>query len=73
MPATRHRTLETVDFGNAAEVDAFLEQMMTEGIRRVQSQGAELTAKGLMDADGNLLDTDPPPDMREGSKRDFGG
>jgi len=73
MPVARHLTLETVNFGNAEEVDAFLEQMMTEGMRRVQAESAELQAKGLMDGEGNLLTTELPPDMREGAERDFGG
>ena len=73
MPASRHLKLETVDFGNTEEVDAFLEQIMSEGIRRVRSESAELQAKGLMDADGNLLTEELPSDMREGSERDFGG
>jgi hypothetical protein len=51
MPASRHLKLETVDFGNTEEVDAFLEQVMSEGIRRVRSESAELQAIGLMDAD----------------------
>ena len=62
MPASRHLKLETVDFGNTEEVDAFLEQVMSEGIRRVRSESAELQAKGLMDADGNLLTEELPSD-----------
>jgi hypothetical protein len=73
MPASRHLTLETVDFGNTAEVDAFLAEVMSEGIRRVQSESAELQAKGLLDAVGNLLTDELPSDMHEGSERDFGG
>ena len=73
MPAARHLTLETVNFDKSEEVDAFLEQVMNEGIRRVQSEGAELQAKGLMDAAGKLLVTELPLDMREESDRDFGG
>ena len=73
MPASRHLTLETVNFGNTKEVDAFLEQVMNEGMRRVRAAGAELQMKGLMDADGKLLVTELPPDMHEGSDRDFGG
>ena len=73
MPTAKHLTLETVDFENRAEVNAFLDQVMDEGMRRVRAEGAELRARGLMDADGKLLVTDLPPDMREGSERDFGG
>ena len=76
-PMERHcarcLTLKTANFGNRREVDALLEEVMNEGIRRVQVEGAELQAKGLMDADGKLLIFELPPDMREGAERDFGG
>ena len=73
MPAARHLILDNVNFGNSHEVDAFLEQVMNEGMRRVQADGAELQTQGLMDADGKLLVTELPPDMHDGSDRDFGG
>jgi hypothetical protein len=73
MPVTKHLTLETVDFDDRKEVDAFLGQVMAEGIRRVRAESAELRAKGLMDGDGKLLVTELPSDMQEGSERDFGG
>ena len=73
MPATRHLTLETVDFDNPAEEDAFLEEVMTYGMQRVHAETAELREKGLIDAKGNLISRELPPDMREGSERDFGG
>jgi hypothetical protein len=41
MPTTKPLTLETVDFGNPAEVDAFLEQVMTAGMARVRAEIAE--------------------------------
>jgi hypothetical protein len=73
MPAAKHLTLESVDFDNRAEVNAFPDQVMDEGMRRVGAEGTELGAKGLMDADGRLMVSELPPDMREGSGRDFGG
>ncbi len=73
MPAAKRLTLETVDFEDRKEVDTFLGQVMAEGMRRVRAEGADLRAKGLMDANGKLLVTELPPDMREGSERDFGG
>jgi hypothetical protein len=45
MPAARHLTLETVNIGNTEEVDALLNQVMKEGMSRVQAEGAELRAK----------------------------
>ncbi len=73
MPTTKRLTLETVDFGNRAEVDEFLNQVIAAGMEKVRAETAELKARGLMDEDGNLLITELPPDMREGSDRDFGG
>ena len=73
MPTARHLTLETVNFGHPEEVDAFLKEVMDEGMRRIKSEGDELLAEGLMDANGNLLTDEVPPDMCEGSERDFGG
>ncbi len=55
MPATRHLTLETVDFDNHAEEDAFLEEVMTFGMQRVHAETVELRAKGLIDSAGNLI------------------
>jgi hypothetical protein len=46
---------------------------MAEGLRQVRAESEELVAKRLMDAQGNLLSTELPPDKREGSERDFGG
>jgi hypothetical protein len=40
---------------------------------RVRGDLAELQARKLMDRDGNLLNTELPPDMKKGSDRDFGG
>jgi hypothetical protein len=60
MPAAKHLTLETVDFDNAEQVDLFLEEVMAAGLQRVRSEGDELRAKGLMDADGNLRVDEQP-------------
>jgi hypothetical protein len=66
-------TVESVNFSDSGEVDAFLEQVVASGMQRVRSDIAELQAKGLMDDEGKLLNAKLPPDMREGSDRDFGG
>jgi hypothetical protein len=73
MPATKPLTVESVNFSDSGEVDAFLEQVVASGMQRVRSDIAELQAKGLMDGEGKLLNAELPPDMREGSDRDFGG
>jgi hypothetical protein len=69
MPAAKHLTLDTVDFNNRAQVNAFLEQVTDEGMRRVRAEGAELRANGLMDAEGKLLVTELPSDVRRLSPR----
>ena len=73
MPTTKRLTLEDVNFHDAAEMDAFLEQVIASGMERVHAEIAELQARGLMDSEGKLLNTELPPDMREGSGLDFGG
>jgi hypothetical protein len=69
MPAAKHLTLDTVDFNNRGQVNAFLEQVTDEGMRRVRAEGAELRASGLMDAEGKLLVAELPPDVRRFSPR----
>jgi hypothetical protein len=64
--------LRASNFCDAAEVGAFLEQVIDSGLQRVHSDVGELQAKGLMDGEGNLLTAELPLDMREGSDRDFG-
>ena len=65
MPTTQSLTIENVNFGDAAELDTFIEQVITSGMGRVRSDIADLQAKGLMDGDGKLLNTEVPPHMRE--------
>ena len=72
MP-TKPLTIENVNFGDSAEVEGFLEQVVAAGMGHVRSGIAELRAKGLMDGEGKLFNTELPSDMREGSDRDFGG
>lgn len=73
METTKHLTGDNVDLDDEREVAAFDEEVITAGMERVCAHRAALRAKGLMDADGNLTVSELPPDMREGSDRDFGG
>ncbi|HVW08031.1 MAG TPA: hypothetical protein VHC90_05585 [Bryobacteraceae bacterium] len=73
MSTKKRLTLENVDFGNRDEMNEFLRQVIAAGMERVRAETAELKARGLMDENGNLLITELPPDMREGSDCDFGG
>jgi len=73
VPITKRLTIENVDLDDQDEMDAFVDQVITAGLERVRAEGDELRRKGLMDENGNLLIKDLPPDMKEGSERDFGG
>jgi hypothetical protein len=73
MPITKRLRLETVDFDNPEEMDAFFNQMLEVGMERVRAEGEELRRRGLLDENGKVLLKELPPDMREGSDRDFGG
>lgn len=73
MATTKHLTGENVNLDDEREIDEFDEQVIAAGMARVRAQTAELRARGLMDEQGNLLVRELPPDMREGSDRDFGG
>lgn len=73
MATTKHLTGENVNLDDEREVDEFDQQLFAAGIARVLAQRAELRAKGLIDAEGNLVSSELPPDMCEGSERDFGG
>ncbi len=73
MPITRKLTLETVNFEDQVEVDAFDQQMIDAGMERVRAQRAQLRAMGLLDSDGHLLPGELPADMKPGSDRDVGG
>jgi hypothetical protein len=73
VPITKRLTIENVDLDDQDEMDAFVDQVITAGLKRVRAEGDELRRKGLMDENGNLLIKDLPPDMKEGSERDFGG
>ena len=73
MPTAKRLTIESVNLDDARETDAFFDQVIDAGVQRVRAEGDELRRKGLLDAQGNVLLDELPPDMRENSERDFGG
>jgi len=73
MSITKRLTIDNVNLDDEAELDAFDDQIITAGMERVRAEGEELRRRGILDADGNLLVKELPPDMQEGSDRDFGG
>ncbi len=73
MRTAKRLTIETVNLDDEREMDAFFNQVIDAGMERVRAEGDELRRKGLLDAQGNVLLDELPPDMRENSERDFGG
>ena len=73
MPTTKRLTIETANLDDERELNAFFNQVIDSGIKRVRAEGDELRRKGLLDEHGNVLLNELPPDMREESERDFGG
>jgi hypothetical protein len=45
MSITRSLTLETVNFSDTEEVDAFLNEVMAEGVRQVRAESEELVSR----------------------------
>jgi hypothetical protein len=62
-----------VSLDDEREMDAFVDQVLTDGMERVRAEGDELRRKGLLDSQGKLLVKELPADMKEGADRDFGG
>lgn len=73
LSVTKRITLETLNSNNPGEFDAFLEQVMAEGMKQVLAVTAELQAMGVIDAEGHFLTDELPDDMKEESEKDFGG
>ena len=73
MRTVKRLTIETVNLDDQREMDALDEQMIEAGLERIRAEGAELRRRGLLDAQGNVLLKELPPDMGENSERDFGG
>jgi hypothetical protein len=67
MLTTKRLTIETVNLDDERELNAFFNQVIDSGIKRVRAEGDELRRKGLLDEHGNVLLNELPPDMREES------
>jgi hypothetical protein len=72
MATTKRLTIENVDLDSAPELDALFDQVIGVGMSAVRANIARLQAEGIMDSHGHLISKELPPDMREGSPRDFG-
>src|SRR5258707_495326 len=73
VPVTKRLTIENVNLDDEREMDAFVDQVLTDGMERVRAEGDELRRKGLLDSQGNVLVKELPADMEEDADRDFGG
>ncbi len=73
MPVIKRLTIENVDLDDEREMNAFVDQLLDDGMQRVRAEGDELRRKGVLDSEGNLLVKELPADMKEGADRDFGG
>lgn len=62
-----------MNLDDEGEMDAFVDQVLTDGMERVRAEGDELRRRGLLDSEGNLLAKELPAAMKEGADRDFGG
>jgi hypothetical protein len=63
MSVTKRRTIEDVDLNNPRELDAFMQEMFTEGMARVRAESDELRRKGILDENGKPLLKELPADM----------
>ena len=73
MPVLKRLTIDNVNLDEPREIDAFDDQVIAAGMKRVRAEGDELRRKGVLDDQGNLLVKDLPADMQDGADRDFGG
>jgi len=54
-------TIDSVNFDDEREMDAFSDQVIDTGIERVRAEGDELRRKGLMDEQGTSCWTSSRP------------
>ena len=73
MPVTKRLTIENLSLDAAAELDAFDDQVITEGLKCVRGEGDELRRRGILDAKGNVISQELRADMKEGAGREFRG
>jgi hypothetical protein len=66
-------TWATVNTQDPAEMAEFDEQEERKAGERVKTAFKRLRDLGIVDANGELLTHELPPDMLPGAKRDFGG
>ena len=63
----------TVNTADPREMAEFRAQQERYADERAKAAFERLKAQGIIDADGNSIGDELPPDMRSGAKRDFGG
>jgi len=70
---TKRLTADSIDFDNMEEQDALLRQVLADGNAGFAEEFKQAVELGIIDEEGNLLDTTLPPDMLRGSGADEGG
>jgi hypothetical protein len=63
----------TVNTGDPAEMAEFRVQQERLANERAKAAFERLKSLGIIDEHGASVGEEPPPDMRSGAKRDFGG
>ena len=66
-------TWANVNLDDAAQVQALEDRLFREAKEDLHRELRRLQDLGIIDEHGNRLSKELPPDMREGSGKDFGG
>ncbi len=64
----RELTLADIDPRDERQWDRIVAGMLRKGRTRIMREFKRMRALGILDAKGNLISKDLPPDMRHGSK-----
>lgn len=65
--------VKTLPFKKALHKGPSFDPYLAAANERAREAVRKLQEAGIIDAQGNRIRTDLPPDMKEGSDRDFGG
>jgi hypothetical protein len=69
---TRELTWANVDVDDEEEMEIFRQQEERKADERIRKAVKELQDKGILDENGELVNKELPPDMREDSECDLG-
>jgi hypothetical protein len=66
-------TADSINIDDDSQELALIDQVLEQGNEHMKVRWRELIDNHIIDPQGNLLKEELPPDMHEGSERDFGG